>query len=140
MSDGPNSTSASGNHAAIVSPSSIARPAMTLVWTSSIKLKARSREATDCTCRSERSNRRNIFSPLIRWMIVTTCGAAGTLPALVFTEGGAGFFGDGAGVCATAATQKSITPTNVVTCINFRTVIFKYFLSMPVYQSRFEAY
>jgi hypothetical protein len=72
-------------------------------------------------------------------MIVTTWGAAGAFPALAFTGGDAGFFGDGAGVCATAAAQKSSTPTNVVTCINFRTVIIKYFLSMPVYQSRFGA-
>src|ERR1043165_2241604 len=40
---GPNSTSASGNHAAIVSPSSSARPAMTLVCTSSIRLNDQSR-------------------------------------------------------------------------------------------------
>jgi len=40
-------------------------------------------------------------------MIVTTCGAAGTLSALVLAGlgGGAGFFAGGAGVCATAAAQ-----------------------------------
>ena len=55
-------------------------------------------------------------------MIVTTCGAAGTLPALVFT-GRAGFLGDGAGVCPTATAQQSSAPANVVTRIIFRTFI-----------------
>lgn len=43
-------------------------------------------------------------------MIVTTCGAAGTL-SLPTRAGGAGFFGDGAGVCAVTTPQQSATKT-----------------------------
>jgi hypothetical protein len=42
-------------------------------------------------------------------MIVTTCGAAGVLGAL---GGGAGFLGDGAGVCAFATVQTDRATTN----------------------------
>src|SRR4029079_7235762 len=47
--DGPNSTSASGNHATIVRPSSSAKPAMMFVWTSSVRLKASSNPAIAST-------------------------------------------------------------------------------------------
>ena len=41
-------------------------------------------------------------------MIVTTCGAAGAL-SLPVRAGGAGLFGDGAGVCAVTTPQHSAT-------------------------------
>ena len=50
-------------------------------------------------------------------MIVTTCGAAG---GLAF-GGGAGFFGDGAGVCATVWQTSALT--NKITDRTFFTVI-----------------
>ena len=73
-------------------------------------------------------------------MIVTTWGAAGALsPALQVRTGGAGFLGDGAGVCALTAPQQSARLTKTAARILILTAILLKTFLMPVYQTRFGA-
>ena len=57
-------------------------------------------------------------------MIVTTCGAAGALsPPLPARAGGAGLFGDGAGVCAEPTPQQIAMLTKIAARIVLLTFI-----------------
>ena len=59
-------------------------------------------------------------------MIVTTCGAAGALAAF---GGAAGFFGDGAGVCAAASAKVDSATANTAT--KYTKLSFTNFTRLP---------
>jgi hypothetical protein len=73
-------------------------------------------------------------------MIVTTCGAACDLSALILPAlgGEAGRRGEGAGVCAATIAHESSAAQNVVTLIALMTVI-SILPARACYQTRFCA-